>query len=424
MYTVRYKSHHDASRNLKIRYAAAVTGEAYLPTVLAGSAQSRRVIYIHVPFCNKVCSFCPFHRPDALDRRTYHEELIREIRRVSIFPYMQAPVEAVNFGGGTPTSLSPAQMAAVLSALHTHFRIAPDAEISVETSATELTDAMLDSLVSGGVNRLSVGIQTFDDGARRLLGRRGSGAAAAARVAAAMARGISNTSVDLIYNYPGQTDGQLASDLHTIRALDVAGVSIYSLMLHEKTPLYRRLTETERQALLDLRREKALFDRILDTLGADGYRMLELTKLVKGGRDRYDYMEIRHSGGSCIALGRGAGGNIENYFYHNAADAPVISERIPFSASGRVFVPAYRRLDALVYAMQKGVVDLGVYSAQLDVDLKTLFSEKLERLCADGFVMMRGDTLSLTRDGLFFGNNIISELIDCIAPEKASPAQR
>ena len=86
MYTVRYKSHHDASRNLKNRYAAAVTGEAYLPTVLAGSAQSRRVIYIHVPFCNKVCSFCPFHRPDALDRRTYHEELIREIRRVSVFP--------------------------------------------------------------------------------------------------------------------------------------------------------------------------------------------------------------------------------------------------------------------------------------------------------------------------------------------------
>lgn len=87
-------------------------------------------------------------------------------------------------------------------------------------------------------------------------------------------------------------------------------------------------------------------------------------------------------------------------------------------------MPAYRRLDALVYAMQKGVVDFGVYSAQIDVDLKTLFSAKLERLCADGFVMMRGDTLSLTRDGLFFGNNIISELIDCIAPEKASAAQR
>lgn len=94
---------------------------------------------------------------------------------MSVFPYMQAPVEAVNFGGGTPTSLSPAQMAAVLSALHTHFRIAPDAEISVETSATELTDAMLDSLVSGGVNRLSVGIQTFDDGraqAARTTGKR------------------------------------------------------------------------------------------------------------------------------------------------------------------------------------------------------------------------------------------------------------
>lgn len=83
---------------------------------------------------------------------------------------MQAPIDAVNFGGGTPTSLSPAQVSAVLSALHETFAIAPDAEISVETSATELTDEMLDALISGGVNRLSVGIQTFDDGARKRLG--------------------------------------------------------------------------------------------------------------------------------------------------------------------------------------------------------------------------------------------------------------
>ena len=98
MYNVRYKSHHDASRSLKSKYAASVTGEAYLPNVLAGPALSRRVIYIHVPFCNKVCSFCPFHRPDMLDRRTYHNVLIREIRKLRGFPYMQAPIDCEFWG--------------------------------------------------------------------------------------------------------------------------------------------------------------------------------------------------------------------------------------------------------------------------------------------------------------------------------------
>ena len=174
MFTERYKSHHDASRDLKKQYPAGISGEEYLPAVLAGEAESRRVIYLHVPFCNKVCTFCPFHRPDELDRRQYHLYLLDEMRKVQDYPYMAAPIDAVNFGGGTPTSLSPAQMREVLAGLHSAFSIAPGAEISVETSATGLSDEMISVLKEGGVNRLSVGIQTFDDGARRLLGRRGA----------------------------------------------------------------------------------------------------------------------------------------------------------------------------------------------------------------------------------------------------------
>ena len=199
MFSSRYKSHHDASRDLKKRYTSDTGGEEYLPAVLGGKPDSRRVIYLHVPFCNKICSFCPFHRPDELDRREYHRYLIEEMHKVQGYPYMKAPIDAVNFGGGTPTSLSPAQMKEVLSELKNSFSIAPGAEISVETSATGLSDEMIEVLSEGGVNRLSVGIQTFDDGARKLLGRRGSGEFAASRVAAAINAGIRNTSVDLIY---------------------------------------------------------------------------------------------------------------------------------------------------------------------------------------------------------------------------------
>lgn len=415
MFSERYKSHHDASRNLKKRYTTDIGGEEYLPAVLAEKPESRRVIYLHVPFCNKICTFCPFHRPDELDRREYHKYLIEEIHKIRAYPYMEAPIDAINFGGGTPTSLSPAQMKAVLAELHNSFQVAPEAEISVETSATGLSDEMIGVLKEGGVNRLSVGIQTFDDGARKLLGRRGSGEFAASRVAAAMNAGIRNTNIDLIYNYPSQTDAQLINDLNVISELDVAGISFYSLMLHEKTPLYNRLDESTKAQMQNMTREKELFDMIFDNLAPHGYKMLELTKLVKDGRDRYDYMEIRHSGGSCIALGHGAGGNIENYFYHNSHAIPDVSDEIRICSRGRVLLPEYRIVDSLIYAMQKGSVSLTEFSGRLGIDLISLFGEKLVAFAAEGYLTVDGDTVTLTRDGVFFGNNIISALIGIIA---------
>ena len=415
MFSTRYKSHHDASRSLKNRCTVSTAGEDYLPAVLSKTAGSRRVIYLHVPFCCKTCSFCPFHRPDELNRREYHNYLINEMQHMQGYPYMQAPVDAVNFGGGTPTSLTPAQMKAVLAGLHSSFYIAPGAEISVETSATELTQEMLEVLAEGGVNRLSVGIQTFDDSARRLLGRRGSGEFAASRVAAAISAGIRNTSIDLIYNYPGQTDEILLKDLDAIISLDAAGISFYSLMLHEKTPLYKRLDDSAKKRMQDIGRERELFDIILNRLTPAGYRMLELTKLVKDGRDRYDYMEIRHSGGSCIALGHGAGGNIENYFYHNTHTCGDVSQDIHICSRGRVLSDRYRVLDALIYALQKGSADLAPFSGRLGTDLVQLFKEKLSIFADCGYLTVKESTVALTRDGVFFGNNIISELINTLA---------
>lgn len=125
-------------------------------------------------------------------------------------------------------------------------------------------------------------------------------------------------------------------------------------------------------------------------------------------------MEIRHGGGSCIALGHGAGGNIENYFYHNSHSVPDISDDIRICSRGRVLRPEYRVLDSLIYAMQKGSVSLGEYSKKLGVDLLSVFGKKLAAFADEGYLKADGDKITLTRDGVFFGNNIVSELIDCI----------
>ncbi|MDR1093560.1 MAG: coproporphyrinogen III oxidase family protein [Clostridiales bacterium] len=409
-YKERYKSHHDASKALKARFNAETDKAAYLAGLLGGPAKSRRALYVHVPFCNKICSFCPFHRPDELRRREYHAYLIRGMRQIGGYPYMRAPIDAVNFGGGTPTALSPVQMGLVLREIKNTFDIRENAEISVETSVSELTDEMLGVLRDGGVNRLSVGVQTFDDNARKTFNRRGSGEKAAERLRAAVNGGFSNTGIDLIYNYPGQTPDMLKRDLDTVKSLNLSGVSFYSLMLHEKTPLYGKLTDADRNEMNDTAREYRLFQMILDELRGVGYGVFELTKMIRADLDRYDYIRIRHGGGSCIALGQGAGGNLENYIYRNAAGAPPVSGAIAVSAHGRVVTDEYRVIDEFIHELQRAGVDLGAYSPRFGADLAALLAKPLDELRAGGYIAAAGGGIRFTDKGLFWGNNIIDEL--------------
>ena len=270
---------------------------------------------------------------------------------------------------------------------------------------------MLEVLLEGGVNRLSIGIQSFQDDRRKMLGRRGSGEFAARRVENAIRAGISNTGIDLLYNLPGQTEEELEKDLAMIRSLDLAGISFYSLMIHEKTPLASRLTEEQRRDMADLKKEYALFAKICEDLAEDGYEPLELTKLVHRRRDRYDYMRIRHTGGSCVAIGHGAGGNIEQYLYHNTAAVPILSEQIPISSRGRIVHPEYRILDQMIYDMQTTKVRLDDYSARLKKDLRVFLSGSIERMKKEGLLIEENGEIRMTMRGMFWGNNIIDEWI-------------
>ena len=411
MYATRYKSHHDSTRVLKNKYQLNMAKEDYLAEKLNCAAVSRRVIYVHVPFCNKICSFCPFFSLNELKRKDYHHYIIREINKIRDYRYMEAPIDAVYFGGGTPTALSPEQMDVILSELRNSFHIRAGAEVSIETSATELTGQMLDVLKKGGVNRLSIGVQTFDDEARKVLGRRGNGEHAAERVKNAIDAGITNTNIDLIYNYTGQTIEMLREDLEIINSLSIAGLSFYSLMLHEKTPLYNKITEAEKAELADTEREYELFSEIINYLGGSGYKLFELTKLIRDEMDKYDYINVRHTMGSCIALGHGAGGNIEEYLYRNSMNSPDISSELRISSMGRVVLPVYRLLDQLVFELQKGQVNLEAYSHMLGPALTTSLAPSIDRLQHEGLLLATGSSIAMTQRGIFWGNNIIDEIM-------------
>ena len=154
-----------------------------------------------------------------------------------------------------------------------------------------------------------------------------------------------------------------------------------------------------------------MLEQVLDGLRPRGYRMLELTKLVRDGLDRYEYMQLRHSGGSCIAIGCGAGGKLDNYLYHNNHPREILSEQAPICSRGRVMDPRYQILDAFIYELQKARVDLRDYSEKLECDLEGLLEPEITRMEKEGLIHFQNGVLSFTDLGVFWGNNIVEELM-------------
>ena len=411
MFNVRFKSHHDASRDLKKYFEIKTDKEIYVKNVLNNEAKNDRVIYIHVPFCNKICSFCPFNKPNKLKRKDYDNYIINELKELLKYDYSKKELSAINFGGGTPTALSPIQMDNILTFLKENFIYKNDIEISVESSISELTDEMIDVLVKGKVNRLSIGVQTFNDKYRKILNRRGSGVKAIETIKKVIKKGIINTSIDLIYNILSETKEELIEDLKIIKDLDLAGISFYSLMIHENTPLEKIVSKKDLEIMNDINHEYELFDTIVSYLKEYGYHPLELTKLVKDKRDRYLYMEIRHNIGDCIAIGHGAGGNISNYVYRNTSLYPMI-EDTSVGSMGKVLDDKYFVLDQMIYDMQKDKISFKKYDDKLNISLYEILKDVLKELESNNYIILNHDGMKLTRLGFFYGNNIIRLLIE------------
>ena len=174
MFAQRLKSHHELYNIIKALAIERTDVNQYLKKVPGSPREA--VIYIHIPFCRKICSFCTMIRVPGPAAGDYAGLVVKEIRRYQKLDYIrQLTFQAVYFGGGTPTTLSSRAIKEILTAVRKNFRLARDAEITFESTVSELTEDKIDTLQECGVNRISVGVQTFSDRGRQLLGRLGSG---------------------------------------------------------------------------------------------------------------------------------------------------------------------------------------------------------------------------------------------------------
>lgn len=192
-------------------------------------------IYLHIPFCKQACYYCDFHfstnlKPKQDLLQALQQEIVQQQNYLG-----EAAVETVYFGGGTPSLLKTEELAALMDGLRTHFFIVPDAEISLEANPDDLTAEKLQSLRTAGINRLSIGIQTFAEPVLQGLNRAHNAAQAHACVPLARAAGFSNISIDLMYGLPGQTEALWQQDLALALALRPEHISAYCLTIEPQT---------------------------------------------------------------------------------------------------------------------------------------------------------------------------------------------
>lgn len=240
-------------------------------------------LYVHIPFCQSRCIYCDFYSTvggSAL-RRRYVDALCAELRaRRPDFP--AEPPGTVYIGGGTPSQLSAGELEQLFGAVEACCAPADGAEVTLEANPDDVTPAFAALLARLPVNRVSLGIQTFDDDLLRLLRRRHSAAQARTAVERLHSAGLSNLSIDLIYGLPGQTLKTWDADLDAAFALPVVHLSAYSLMYEDGTPLSRMLKEG-RVAEADEELSRAMFGRLMDRCEQEGMEHYEISNFARPG---------------------------------------------------------------------------------------------------------------------------------------------
>ncbi len=191
-------------------------------------------IYIHIPFCKQACYYCDFHFSSYLAlKEDLVDAMVKEIFLQT--KYLSEPIDTIYFGGGTPSLLNDEELEKIFTALYKTFQISSNPEITLEANPDDLNSSKLAMLKSIGVNRLSIGIQTFNDALLKFLNRLHSSQQAIKAYHEARLLGFDNISCDLIYAIPGQSQEILANDLETLVRLSPDHISAYCLTIEERT---------------------------------------------------------------------------------------------------------------------------------------------------------------------------------------------
>lgn len=365
-------------------------------------------IYVHIPFCKSRCVYCGFFSTTLLEKRSeYVDAVVDELKRRRHY-LAGKPVGTIYFGGGTPSLLSVTDTERILDAIYNIYNVREGAEVTMEGNPDDLTPALLHGLKGLGVNRLSMGVQTFDDARLAFLRRRHSAQQAVDAVRTAVQAGFQNISIDLMFGFPTQTMEAWKSDVQRALTLPVQHISAYSLMYEEGTRL-RKMLDAGDIAELDEEISLQMYEYLMDTLSVAGYRHYEISNFALPG------MESRHNSGywqGVPYLGVGAGAHSydgKNRHYNVDSLVSYLSQEPPM----REQLTENERYDEFVFTGLRTAEGLQL------AELEKRFGTEFVQYCLQnaqphidgGRLVHEGRVLRLTRSGLFVSNDVMSDLM-------------
>ncbi|MGB8192230.1 MAG: radical SAM family heme chaperone HemW [Chitinophagaceae bacterium] len=239
-------------------------------------------IYIHIPFCKQACHYCNFHFSTSLRTKNGFITALLNEMVIQAGYLQQEPVETIYFGGGTPSLLSGDEIKMMLEALAASFNIAPAAEITLEANPDDLNPAKLLELKAAGINRLSIGIQSFFEEDLRWMNRAHNAQQSIDCIRSAHEAGFYNISIDLIYGTPGLTDDKWQQNVQRAIASDIPHLSCYALTVEPKTAL-DHLIRSKQFADVDPDQQARQFLLLMDWTAAAGYEHYEISNFSKPG---------------------------------------------------------------------------------------------------------------------------------------------
>lgn len=385
-------------------------------------------LYIHIPFCVRKCNYCDFLSFPAGEEtmERYVQALEEEIRRTGETVYGQTEesetgerpvlfpkISTIFVGGGTPSTLMPEQIGRIFSCLRQNFAIDSGAEISMEANPGTLNREKLAACWEAGVNRLSLGLQSADDGLLRTLGRIHTWEQFLHNYQDARRAGFRNINIDLMSSLPGQSLENYVMTLEMATALEPEHISSYSLILEEATPFFD--SEEIRGKIPDENVDREMYEKTKEILHQRGYERYEISNYAKEGfacRHNLGYWD----GAPYLGMGLGASSYYENARFSNETDIQTYMNRpfVPFTERNDYeFCDEESRMeDYMIFGLRKMTgVSLSRFEKEFGTAAEEIYGAVIGRYVDMGLLAREGDILRLTDAGIDVSNRIFEDFL-------------
>lgn len=372
--------------------------------------------YIHIPFCEHICHYCDFNKV-FLQGQPVDEylKMLKKEMQLQLKKHPTNQLDTIFVGGGTPTSLNEEQLSFLCEAINQELPLNKKSyEYTFEANPGDLSREKLEILYQAGVNRLSFGVQSFNDELLKKIGRTHRSADVYATIDLARTVGFSNISIDLIYGLPGQSMEDFGDTLEKAMVLDLPHYSCYSLIIEPKTVFYN-LMQKGKLNIPPQELEASMFELAMEFMAQHGLFQYEISNYAKSGfesRHNLTYWNnLEYYGIGAGAHGYISGKRVANYGPLKKYLEPITIEKIPILEEHNVSLREKMEEEMFLGLRKIKGVSFKQFKKRFSLEMKEIFAEPLEQQVKNGLLAIEGDSVHLTRQGILLANEVFQSFL-------------